>query len=61
MHRPLNRAGLDGINISLDSLDEAQFFQLTQKQLQPVLEGIEAAQQAGFEIKINSVLMQRSK
>ena len=53
----LKQAGLDGINISLDSLDEAQFFQLTQKQLQPVLDGIEAAQQAGFEIKINSVLI----
>ncbi len=34
----LKQAGLDGVNISLDSLDEAQFFQLTQKQLQPVLD-----------------------
>ncbi len=53
----LKEAGLDDLNISLDSLDAAQFQQLTQKDLIPVLEGIEAAQAAGFPIKINSVLM----
>lgn len=54
----LKRAGLDNINVSLDSLDAAQFFQLTQKQLQPVLEGIQAALDVGLPIKINSVLIQ---
>lgn len=44
----LKQAGLDDLNISLDSLNEAQFHQLTQKQLQPVLEGIAAAQKADF-------------
>ena len=53
----LKQAGLDDLNISLDSLNEAQFHQLTQKQLQPVLEGIAAAQKAGFSIKINAVLI----
>ncbi|RKG31224.1 GTP 3',8-cyclase MoaA [Acinetobacter tianfuensis] len=53
----LKQAGLDDLNISLDSLDEAQFFQLTQKQLKSVLEGIDAAKNAGFSIKINAVLM----
>ena len=53
----LKQAGLDDLNISLDSLDEAQFEQLTAKKLLPVLEGIQAAQQAGFSIKINTVLI----
>lgn len=54
----LKRAGLDSINVSLDSLDAIQFFQLTQKQLQPVLEGIQAASDVSLPIKINSVLIQ---
>lgn len=53
----LKQAGLDDLNISLDSLDPEQFQTMTQKQLQPVLEGIHAAQQAGFQIKINAVLI----
>ena len=53
----LKQAGLDDLNISLDSLDAEQFEQLTAKKLQPVLEGIQAAQQAGFQIKINTVLI----
>ena len=53
----LKQAGLDDINISLDSLNPLQFKQLTQKDLQPVLAGIAAAQAAGLHIKINSVLI----
>ncbi|TXJ10055.1 MAG: GTP 3',8-cyclase MoaA [Acinetobacter sp.] len=53
----LKQAGLDDINISLDSLDEQQFYDLTQKQLAPVLEGIKAAQDVGLSIKINTVLI----
>ena len=53
----LKQAGLDDLNISLDSLDAAQFKQLTKKELQPVLDGIFAAQQVGFNIKINAVLI----
>ncbi|MCG2607452.1 GTP 3',8-cyclase MoaA [Acinetobacter sp. SM34] len=53
----LKQAGLDDLNISLDSLDADQFKQLTQKDLSPVLDGIRAAQETGLPIKINSVLM----
>jgi len=53
----LKQAGLDDLNISLDSLDPEQFQQLTRKQLQPVLEGIATAQQAGLSVKINCVLL----
>ncbi|KAB0654958.1 GTP 3',8-cyclase MoaA [Acinetobacter bohemicus] len=53
----LKYAGLDDLNISLDSLDATQFKQLTQKDLAPVLDGIRAAQAVGLPIKINSVLM----
>ncbi|MDR7017968.1 GTP 3',8-cyclase MoaA [Acinetobacter sp. 3657] len=53
----LKDAGLDDLNISLDSLDAAQFKILTKKDLAPVLAGIEAAQQAQLPFKINCVLM----
>lgn len=53
----LKQAGLDDINISLDSLDPTRFFNLTQRSLSPVLQGISAAQQVGLPIKINCVLM----
>lgn len=53
----LQEAGLDDLNISLDSLDEQQFQQLTQRKLGPVLEGIAEAQKAGLKLKINTVLM----
>lgn len=54
---PLKQAGLDDLNISLDSLDPIQFKVLTQKELRPVLAGINAAKKAGLRIKINTVLM----
>lgn len=53
----LKQAGLDDLNISLDSLDADQFKQLTQKDLATVLEGIQAAQAVGLPIKINTVLI----
>ncbi len=53
----LKQAGLDDLNISLDSLDAEQFQQLTQKQLQAVLDGIQQAQEVGLPIKINAVLI----
>jgi cyclic pyranopterin phosphate synthase len=54
----LQQAGLDDLNISLDSLDPIQFKQLTKKELAPVLNGIEAAKSAGLPFKINCVLIQ---
>jgi cyclic pyranopterin phosphate synthase len=53
----LKAAGLDDINISLDSVDADTFFALTKKDLAPVLQGIVAAQQAGLSIKLNAVLI----
>lgn len=53
----LKYAGLDDLNISLDSLDMLQFQQLTQKSLQPVLDGIQQAQAVQLPIKINAVLI----
>lgn len=53
----LKKAGLDDLNISLDSLNPATFYQLTQKSIGPVLLGITAAQAVGFPVKINTVLI----
>ncbi|MBL4775170.1 MAG: GTP 3',8-cyclase MoaA [Mariprofundus sp.] len=54
----LANAGLNRINISIDSLNPLRFLKLTGSTLQPVLAGIEAAKKAGlFPIKLNTVLM----
>lgn len=55
---PLKAAGLSRINISLDSLDSQQFRDITRTgDLAEVLRGIEAAQQVGFRVKLNVVVM----
>lgn len=53
----LKAAGLSRVNISLDTLDEAQFTQVTRVgKLQQTLDGIEAALKVGFDpVKINAV------
>jgi cyclic pyranopterin phosphate synthase len=58
----LVEAGLDRINISLDTLDRARFRTLTRRdRLADVLAGIEAAAGAGLTpLKINSVVMRDS-
>ncbi len=55
----LRQAGLERINISIDSLDAERFRRLTQRdELARVLEGIDAAVAAGFSpVKLNVVLM----
>lgn len=55
----LKTAGIDRINISLDSLDTRQFNTLTRTgSLDKVLAGIDAANTAGFKkIKLNTVIM----
>lgn len=54
----LRRAGLRGLNISLDSLRRERFAELTRRDtFERVLEGIRAARAAGFRVKINTVLM----
>jgi cyclic pyranopterin phosphate synthase len=57
--KPLRDAGLQRINVSIDSLDEGRFSRLTRGgRLRDVLDGIEAARRAGFEeIKTNTVVM----
>lgn len=57
--QPLADAGVKRLNISLDSLDADKFAAITRTgQLQQVLDGIAAAQQAGFErIKLNVVAL----
>lgn len=53
----LKKAGLDAINISLDSLDAARFHKITGfDKLPEVLEGIHLAASYGFPLKINCVL-----
>jgi len=54
----LKKAGLNRINISIDSLEKETFWYLTKKDaLTEVLEGIEAAIDAGITIKLNSVVL----
>ncbi len=56
---PLKQAGLQRVNISLDTLDPARFKRLTRwGTLEQVWEGIEAAEQAGLTpIKLNVVVV----
>lgn len=53
----LRDAGLDDLNISLDSVDPQRFQQLTGAALAPVLKGIEAAQSLQVPFKLNTVLV----
>jgi len=54
---PLRAAGVDRLNVSLDSLDADRFQRITRRgELARVLAGIEAARAAGFaSIKLNTV------
>jgi GTP 3',8-cyclase len=54
----LAAAGVKRINVSVDTLDPAKFAEITRwGKLQPVLEGIAAAQAAGLKVKINAVAL----
>ena len=57
--RDLHRAGLRGLNLSLDSLDRETFHRITRRDLlAETLQGIEAAYDLGFRpLKINCVVM----
>ena len=57
--QPLRHAGVRRINISLDSLQPERFRRITRVgDLEQVMQGIDAAQAAGFErLKINSVIL----
>ncbi|MGB3811470.1 MAG: GTP 3',8-cyclase MoaA [Parvibaculum sp.] len=54
----LASAGIKRINVSLDTLDAANFARITRwGRLAQVLEGIEAATRAGLKVKINTVAL----
>lgn len=59
MAKDLKKAGLDRVNISLDSLDAAQYHAITRRgTLSNVLDGIETALTFGFDpVKINVVVV----
>jgi cyclic pyranopterin phosphate synthase len=55
----LKRAGLDSLNVSLDTLDEERYRYITRGgRIGEVLSGIEAALREGFPVKINMVVLE---
>jgi GTP 3',8-cyclase len=56
---PLAAAGLDRVNVSLDTIDARQFSDLTRRdRLQDVVAGLKAASDAGLDpVKVNAVAM----
>jgi cyclic pyranopterin phosphate synthase len=54
----LREAGLQRVNISLDTLDREKFHRMTRRdELDNVLDGVVAAQEAGFDpVKVNAVI-----
>ena len=56
--QPLADAGVRRVNISLDTLDEQKFKDITRwGRFAQVMDGIDAAQEAGIKIKINAVAL----
>lgn len=56
--RPLQRAGIRSINVSLDALEPSVYRRIAGGEVQPVLDGLREAQEAGFErVKLNCVLL----
>ena len=57
-HRIEEVADLDGINISLDAVDEETFFKVSRRRhLDRVLAGIDAALDRGIPVKLNAAIM----
>lgn len=61
--RPLKKAGLQRVNISLDTMNPEKFSEITRGgDINKVLRGIQAAKDAGFKpVKINCVVFKSSK
>jgi GTP 3',8-cyclase len=58
MAKPMKDAGMQSINVSLDAVDEDVFFLISKRNhLLKILDGIDAAINAGLQVKINSVIM----
>lgn len=53
----LREAGVDDVNISLDSITPQRFHEMTRGDIAAVLDGIAAARAAGLPIKLNSVVI----
>lgn len=55
---PMQRAGLDAINISLDTLNASKYEQITRRRgMERALAGIDLAIQLGYKPKVNCVVM----
>lgn len=55
---PMHRAGLDAINISLDTLKASKFEAITRRRgMERALAGIDLAVQLGYKPKVNCVVM----
>lgn len=59
MASDLKKAGVDRLNISMDTLDDSKFFEITKYgSLNKTLRGIEEAKRVGFsDIKLNAVML----
>jgi len=56
--KPLKDAGMQSINVSLDAVDEDVFFLMSRRNnVKKILKGIDAARDAGLDVKLNAVLM----
>jgi cyclic pyranopterin phosphate synthase len=54
----LKEAGLEAVNVSIDAVDEAVFFQMSRRHsVDRVIRGIDAALRAGLDVKLNTVVM----
>jgi len=54
----IKRLGVERINVSIDTLDNDKFAQITRRgDLQQVLDGLKAAKDAGLKVKINTVAL----
>ncbi|MDP4217777.1 MAG: GTP 3',8-cyclase MoaA [Bacteroidota bacterium] len=55
---PMQQAGMRSINVSLDAIDEELFFRMSRRRsVKRIVEGIDAALEAGLDVKINAVIM----
>jgi cyclic pyranopterin phosphate synthase len=55
---PLKEAGMASVNVSLDAVDEDVFYRMSRRHsAERVIRGIDAAREAGLDVKINTVVM----
>src|SRR5882757_2683711 len=55
---PMKEAGMSSVNVSLDAIDEDVFHRMSRRHsAERVIRGIDAALQAGLDVKINTVVM----